>query len=594
MPTFPSTGSSVPSAHREKRVFSLFWVVSILWLILGMHFFMHNPGGAGLYLPFNAWGWIFASLAIGLGLWQITLRQRLVFSPLQAGLWIGALLLLLPMLYPGFEFKDYAIPRLLGLFAGLLFLFGLYQWRFNRLQRDRLLYLILIAIAIEALLGLVQFYLLTPGNCIGYDTKANRPYGIFQQPNVMATFMATGLALAIWLELRREGGRLLMALRYGVIVSAALLLVVLQSRVGQLGGLLALLLLTPQLHRQHLLSRVLALVILAIAIGLLSQYWMAGVKRGLEIYQSGGMRSVYWPYAAKLIAQAPWSGWGYGSFESVFLHHYMADKALNPSMVQIEYNLDHPHNEFLYWAIEGGIAPMVGMVIMGGAILWRLMRVRWVNGIALLALVTPILLHTQTEYPLYHAIVLWWLLLTLIYIIDSEIEETAMASCGVSSWWDVTYRPWLLLRFMAIAIPLLVVPFMLTAIHTAWVVTKYERGGYKDPGLLLDIVNPMAWLTRVEFDVNSVRLMVGLQTNNKVELEAYLKWGQAFVRHTPRANIYANMVIALDALGRTDEASKIRAEALKLYPTEPLLTGSAATAVISGVDQSDKSILKNK
>ncbi len=408
--------------------------LSMLYWLLGMHFFMHNPGGAGLYLPFNAWGWIFASLAMGLGLWQVTLRQRLVFSPLQAGLWIGALLLLLPMLYPGFALKDYAIPRLLGLFAGLLFLFGLYQWQLNRLLRDRLLYLILIAIAMEAVLGLVQFYLLTQGNWIGYDTKANRPYGIFQQPNVMATFMATGIALAIWLELRRDAGRLLMALRYGVILSAALLLVVLQSRVGQLGGLLALLLLMPQLYRQRLLWRILGLVILAVAIGLLSQYWMAGAKRGLEIYRSGGMRSIYWPYAAKLIAQAPWSGWGYGSFESVFLHHYMADKALNPSMVQIEYNLDHPHNEFLYWAVEGGIAPMVGMVIMGGALLWRPAGVRWVNAMGLLALVTPILLHTQTEYPLYHAIVLWWLLLTLIYIIDTEIEETNLASQGFSSW----------------------------------------------------------------------------------------------------------------------------------------------------------------
>jgi O-antigen polymerase len=212
----------------------------------------------------------------------------------------------------------------------------------------------------------------------------------------------------------------------------------------------------------------------------------------------------------------------------------------------------------------------------------------------LLALVTPILLHTQTEYPLYHAIVLWWLLLTLIYIIDTEIEETNLASQGFSSWWDMECRPWLLLRFMAIAIPLLVVPFMLTAIHTAWVVTKYERGGYKEPTLLLDIVNPMAWLTRVEFDVNSVRLMVGLQTNNKTELEAYLEWGQAFVRHTPRANIYANMVIALNALGRTEEANTMRAEALKLYPTEPLLTGSASQAVITGVDQSGKNITKNK
>ncbi|WP_337074565.1 PglL family O-oligosaccharyltransferase [Aeromonas veronii] len=572
----------------------LMMVLCVLYWLFGMHFFMHNPGGAGLYLPFNTWGWIFASLAIGLGLWQVTLRQRLVFSPLQAGLLIGASLLLLPMLYPDFALKDYAIPRLLGLFAGLLFLFGLYQWCFNKAQRDRLLYLILIAISMEAVLGLVQFYLLTPGNWIGYDTKANRPYGIFQQPNVMATFMATGLALSIWLELRREGGRLLMALRYGVILSAALLLVVLQSRVGQLGGLLALLLLMPQLHRQHLLSRVLALVILAVAIGLLSQYWIAGAKRGLDIYQSGGVRSDIWSFTYHLVTQNWLVGIGYGGFESTFLHRYVEARSLSPDIGMEIYNLDHPHNESLYWAVEGGIAPMVGMVIMGGALLWRLASVRWVNAVGLLALVTPIMLHTQTEYPLYHAIVLWWLLLTLIYIIDTEIEETNLASQGFSSWWDMECRPWLLLRFMAIAIPLLVVPFMLTAIHTAWVVTKYERGGYKEPTLLLDIVNPMAWLTRVEFDVNSVRLMVGLQTNNKTELEAYLEWGQAFVRHTPRANIYANMVIALNALGRTEEANAMRAEALTLYPTEPLLTGSASQAVITGVDQSGKNITKNK
>ncbi|MCX0429264.1 Wzy polymerase domain-containing protein [Aeromonas veronii] len=572
----------------------LMMVLCVLYWLCGMHFFMHNPGGAGLYLPFNTWGWIFASLAIGLGLWQVTLRQRLVISPLLAGLWMGAFLLLLPMFYPGFEFKDYAIPRLLGLFAGLLFLFCLYQWRFNRWQRDRLLNLILIAIAIEAVLGLVQFYLLTLGNWIGYDTNANRPYGIFQQPNVMASFMATGLALAIWLELRSESSCLLMALRYGVILSATLLLVVLQSRVGQLGGLLALFLLMPQLYRQRLLWRILALVIVALALGLLSQYGIAGVKRGVAIYQSGGVRSSIWSFIYGLVTQHWMVGIGYGGFESTFLHRYVEARSLRPDIGMEIYNLDHPHNEFLYWAVEGGIAPIIGMVIMGGKLLVRLASVRWVNAMGLLALVTPILLHTQTEYPFYHAIVLWWLLLTLIYIIDTEIEETNLASQGFSSWWDMECRPWLLLRFMAIAIPLLVVPFMLTAIHTAWVVTKYERGGYKEPTLLLDIINPMAWLTRVEFDVNSVRLMVGLQTNNKTELEAYLEWGQAFVRHTPRANIYANMVIALNALGRTEEANAMRAEALKLYPTEPLLTESASQAVISGVDQSGKNITKNK
>ncbi|WP_236752773.1 PglL family O-oligosaccharyltransferase [Aeromonas caviae] len=549
-----------------------------------MHFFMHNPGGAGLYLPFNAWGWIFASLVMALGLWHVTLSQRLVVSPLLTAQWLGGILLLLPMAYPGFELKDYAIPRLLGLFAGLLFLASLYQWRFGREARDRLLYLLLGAVAIEALLGLVQYYLLVPGNWIGYDTQTNRPYGIFQQPNVMASFMATGLSLAIWLELRGDANPWLKGLRYGVILATSLLLVVLQSRVGQLGGVMALLLLSAQLGRERRLGRMLALVALGILLGLASQYLMAGARRGLEIYQSGGMRSIYWPYAAKLIAQMPWTGWGYGSFESVFLHHYMADMALNPAMVQIEYNLDHPHNEFLYWAVEGGLAPMLGMVLMGGALLWRLSRAGWVKGAALLALVTPILLHTQTEYPFYHAIALWWALLLLIHVVDAEVEEQDHAN-----WREYVCRPWLLLRFAAIAIPLIVVPFMLTAIHTAWVVTKYERGGYKQPALLLDIVNPMAWLTRVEFDVNAVRLMVGLQANNQAELEAYLDWGQAFVRHTPRANIYANMVIALNALGRTAEADNLRASALMLYPGEPLLTVSAARKVAATLERKPSS-----
>ncbi|MFM4707609.1 PglL family O-oligosaccharyltransferase [Aeromonas caviae] len=559
-------------------------VVSLLYWLLGMHFFMHNPGGAGLYLPFNAWGWIFASLVMALGLWHVTLSQRLVVSPLLTAQWLGGILLLLPMAYPGFELKDYAIPRLLGLFAGLLFLASLYQWRFDREARDRLLYLLLGAVAIEALLGLVQYYLLVPGNWIGYDTQTNRPYGIFQQPNVMASFMATGLSLAIWLELRGDANPWLKGLRYGVILATSLLLVVLQSRVGQLGGVMALLLLSAQLGRERRLGRMLALVALGILLGLASQYLMAGARRGLEIYQSGGMRSIYWPYAAKLIAQMPWTGWGYGSFESVFLHHYMADKALNPAMVQIEYNLDHPHNEFLYWAVEGGLAPMLGMVLMGGALLWRLSRAGWVKGAALLALVTPILLHTQTEYPFYHAIALWWALLLLLYAMDAEVEEQ-----DHGNWRDHLYRPWLLLRFMAIAIPLIVIPFMLTAMHTAWVVTKYERGGYKQPALLLDIVNPMAWLTRVEFDVNAVRLMVGLQANNQAELEAYLDWGQAFVRHTPRANIYANMVIALNALGRTAEADNLRASALMLYPGEPLLTVSAARKVAATLERKPSS-----
>ena len=74
-------------------VHKVFWGTSVLYWLLGMHFFMHNPGGAGLYLPFNAWGWIFASLVMALGLWHVTLSQRLVVSPLLTAQWLGGILL---------------------------------------------------------------------------------------------------------------------------------------------------------------------------------------------------------------------------------------------------------------------------------------------------------------------------------------------------------------------------------------------------------------------------------------------------------------------------------------------------------------------
>ena len=61
------------------------------------------------------------------------------------------------------------------------------------------------------------------------------------------------------------------------------------------------------------------------------------------------------------------------------------------------------------------------------------------------------------------------------------------------------------------------------------------------------------------------------------------------MRHTPRANIYANMVIALNALGRTAEADNLRASALMLYPGEPLLTVSAARKVAATLERKPSS-----
>ena len=76
----------------ESAVWFKRFLGNISLVLVAWHaFFMHNPGGAGLYLPFNAWGWIFASLVMALGLWYVTLSQRLVVSPLLTAQWLGDL-----------------------------------------------------------------------------------------------------------------------------------------------------------------------------------------------------------------------------------------------------------------------------------------------------------------------------------------------------------------------------------------------------------------------------------------------------------------------------------------------------------------------
>ncbi|MDX1265908.1 MAG: Wzy polymerase domain-containing protein, partial [Oceanisphaera sp.] len=461
----------------------------------------------------------------------------------------------------------------------LLFYFALLQCRLNEAARFRLLYLLLAAVSLEALLGLVQYYLLTPGNWIGYNTETNRPYGIFQQPNVMASFMATGLMLASYLGLA-DTRRLPVVRQFwlgAVLVSGSLLLTVLQSRVGLLGGVIGLVLLLPwawQTDRKRLFIG-LGLVLAGIVAALYSQSLNEGVQRSVEALANPGYRKGYWQQGLAMIQASPLFGFGYGDFERQFMEFYNASRVAEGLLPPMEPNLDHPHNELIYWGVEGGLLPMLAIISVALVFVRLLFKAPWRQALALAALVWPIALHSQTEYPFYHSLAHWITLLVLLYWIDTRLEAPR----------SQPYRPWLLARFAALLIPALVVPFMLTGLQTARVVTQYERGGSKEPALLLSASNPVAWLTRLEFNAMSLRLAVGSAQQNTEELQAYVDWGRQFVRHTPRAKIYYNMALALNRLERPQEAQQLLEEARYYYPNDATLQQDNISQALQSLDQ---------
>ncbi|WP_159084332.1 O-antigen ligase family protein [Dongshaea marina] len=330
-----------------------------LYLLIGVHFYMANPGGSGLYLPYNIVGWCFVSLLISFGCWQLVRTRELIISPLHLLGWLAFILLCIPIAYPNVLNIDYALPRLLGLGGGLALYFALLQFRFTPAQLRSGLYLVLGCAAIELVLGMVQYFVLTPGNWLGYNTLANRPYGIFQQPNVMASFVATSLGISLYLcgQLPGKQLKLWQLMLHGwVIIAGVLLLVVLQSRTGQAGGILAVVLLLPLVVKKAPVRarNWLFAALLGIGLGIASYYGVAGSKRPDTIYTQPGLRAVIYSQSIDLFTEQPWLGAGYGNFERAFVLHYAKSPDRKPEDAQILQGLTYPHDELLYWAVEGG------------------------------------------------------------------------------------------------------------------------------------------------------------------------------------------------------------------------------------------------
>ncbi|MFQ9621647.1 MAG: Wzy polymerase domain-containing protein [Enterobacteriaceae bacterium] len=76
--------------------------------------------------------------------------------------------------------------------------------------------------------------------------------------------------------------------------------------------------------------------------------------------------------------------------------------------------LTYPHNDLLFWWVEGGAVALLGLLVLGVSGFWLLLRRPGVRQLALLACLMPILLHTQLEYPLYQSPVHWLLVLILV------------------------------------------------------------------------------------------------------------------------------------------------------------------------------------
>ena len=168
----------------------------LIWMAAVLPVYYPNMGGDGLALPQNILAWAVMALTTLIVTFTICLgRTRLSLTPTARLLLLGIAVLALPLLYTRPEWREDALWRCAGLLGGWLFYVACLQLRLNARQRELLLYGLLFAVSIQALLAALQLF--APG-WAWVAPDGGRVYAVFQQPNVLGSFIATGLALAQW------------------------------------------------------------------------------------------------------------------------------------------------------------------------------------------------------------------------------------------------------------------------------------------------------------------------------------------------------------------------------------------------------------
>lgn len=551
-------------AHAEKTPAALNNVtykgtvaIFTLWLGPGLLISLPDNGGSGLNLPFNIITWYvmaLASLWLAFRLPSFMLRP-VASTPAMRLFPLGALLWTLPLLWaPSRSAMLESLPHVLALWGLLCFLWLLHRLPLSTNQQRGFLLIIAAAAFLQAAFGFVQVAFINhimhfaAHHSAGYT----RMLGIFQQPNVLASFVASGI---ICLIVSRHTG----ALANFALIFMAFMLVLIQSRTGWIGTGAGMLLILIAFHQRDEPLRPLLTPFFCVAAGAAIAFawqhgWLNPVLRTLfpginfskltgafVLVNKTGSTLERWAIIKttwQMILHHPLLGTGYGGFESAFINQAQ----LNGGPF-VSSTLTHPHNEMLYAWSEGGLPALLGLLLMATDIFWMLWRRggwRWEG----LALLMPLIIHINLEYPLYlsvpHALMLVLILNVALAPAGYEPIKNRELSFPLNK---ITATG---IRWGVIGISLCVLIFMAGALQTQQRLTEIERNGLisllPESGESAESIlwNPLSQYPRLDYDKHIALLVHFNMTRNVKDLTKFDVWAANYLSLHNDANVYSS------------------------------------------------------
>ncbi|OUR65345.1 hypothetical protein A9Q79_03330 [Methylophaga sp. 42_25_T18] len=400
-----------------------------LLLLVAPLYFHPNIGGTGFRIPHNIILWSVASIIAFYSLYKLTFSQFLYLPRFYLYILSFPVLVWCSGVLAGVEIATHWFFRLLYIWGGLLFLFGLFQHRLKQIQLDRLLFILLFSGLLHALVGLTQIILVKNMPSWLPVNPSGVPTGLFQQINNQASFQVTIIIVGLWLVTRpfiRHGHYWRFISVVTIISLSAFIVSYSGSRVGALGFLLALpLLLSSRWQFVKTDKKRWPLIFVALLLAISSANLVEN-KRGLTSvlekatainsgYSSTARLGMY-DISLNLIKQKPLFGHGIGSFVRVWQYGKPAFYQQHPDAVLPSQRVSHPHNETIFWLVEGGLVAGLGLLLVVTGIILSLSKLPPSRRYAYAALLMPIALHTQVELPFYISAQHWFVFLFLLAV----------------------------------------------------------------------------------------------------------------------------------------------------------------------------------
>lgn len=518
--------------------------ISLFFWCGAMHLYWPNNGGSGLSLPLNITSWIYAVVLVACASVLVPHQRWRITIP-ATGFTMGALILTLLCLLTPDVWQSEALLVAGALLGGVLVYLVTVQIPLAARSLTTLLALLWGACVIECLAFIYQYW-----HWPGVDywefawRRSTRPYGIFQQVNLMASFTACGVLLSATLFLRlRDGYRIVIGVG---LVMMGFVLHESQSQTGYLSVAVgeALLLMVFPTQRRPLLLLLLPLAS-GMAAGSLARHFLSVAT--VDHFTTSQVRWTVLKTSLALFTERPWTGWGVGSFASVFLER------AGPLGLS---SISHPHNELVLWLVEGGLVGLVGALcfIASGFWLWKHGN-RWRRACLVAAL--PVVIHMLTEYPVRQSTPHWLLLILLLRCADLPLKGARLTLTSTS-----------LLRGLALISFLAFTPLLLLSLRTQQQLTLAERQSAQ--WRLAEPLPVGGWLlaTRYRFDVQMGYLQRYQRSRDARWLEAVRRWAPDYVRVHPDPNVSFTQILL--ALQQRDlvEAHRLARRFYLTYPND--------------------------